>query len=380
MGQRVTYSATVSPAPNGGTVRFTDDGSTVSGCSAVSVSPGSGTASCSATSSGAGSHEIEAIYSGSAGFAASSSNELTQVVQTTQVTQSGTSGLGFTPLSPPMRIADTRPGATDPTTYAGRTLGPGQSITIDMPASVPSNAGAVVAQLTAIGATRAGYLAAYATGGSRPETANVNFAAGQIVGNLVTVGLGVDTNGALALSIYNGPSGTTDFTLDLYGYYATDTSTAGDGYVPLTPTRIFDTRATSGLAGEGMTLGSGGTATVPVSGVGGVPQNTVGVVVNVAVVDTTAPSYVQGYPTGSPPASSTPTVVENWGPGELLSAKAIIGVGQKGSITFANAAGSTDLVVDVDGYFLPPGSGGALFNPLPTPVRLADTRPDGIPG
>ncbi|HUC37514.1 MAG TPA: hypothetical protein VMR97_10365, partial [Acidimicrobiales bacterium] len=41
-----------------------------------------------------------------------------------------TSGLGFTPLSSPVRIADTRLGAGDPSTYAGDTLCAGGSLTI----------------------------------------------------------------------------------------------------------------------------------------------------------------------------------------------------------------------------------------------------------
>src|ERR1019366_2991648 len=46
-----------------------------------------------------------------------------------------TSGLGYTSLASPVRIADTRAGATDPTTYAGKTLAQGANLTVDVPAS-----------------------------------------------------------------------------------------------------------------------------------------------------------------------------------------------------------------------------------------------------
>jgi hypothetical protein len=286
-----------------------------------------------------------------------------------------TTNLAYTSLPTPVRIADTRAGATDPTTYAGRTLGPGASLTVDMPSSVPSNAGAIVAQLTAINPPLGGYLAVYPTGGAVPSTANVNFVAGQIVGNMVTVALGTDTaTESPAVSIYNGPSGNTDFTLDLYGYYAPQTSTSGAAYVPIAPTRIADTRPGSVYAGAGQTLGAGGTLDIPVTGANGVPSNASAVVVNIAVVNTTAQSYIQGYPTGSAPSSSTPTVNENWLAGEVLSTKAIIGVGTGGAISLYNAVGSTDVVADLDGYFTAAGATGDLFNTLPSPVRLADTR------
>jgi len=288
-----------------------------------------------------------------------------------------TSGLGYTSLSAPIRIADTRSGATDPATYASDTLCPGGSLTVDMPSGVATNAGAVVAQLTAVSPSQGGYLACYPAGGSIPATANVVFAAGQIVGNIVTVGLGTDpSDGDPAISIYNGPSGDTDFTLDLYGYYAPQSTASGAAYVPVTPTRLADTRPGSGYTGAGHTLDSQADTLdlVVAGGSTGVPASVTAVVVNIAVVDATSQSYLQSYPTGSPPSSSTPTVDENWLPGEVLSTKAVVGIGSGGSITLSNAQGSTDVVVDLDGYFTAAGAPGDLFATLASPARLADTR------
>ncbi|MGH9918343.1 MAG: Ig domain-containing protein, partial [Nitrososphaerales archaeon] len=72
------------------------------------------------------------------------------------------------------------------------------------------------------------------------------------------------------------------------------------------------------------------------------------------------------------PSGTALTVNESWNPREVLSAKAIIGVGSGGDITLLNARGKTDVVVDVDGYFT--DAGGELFNTLPIPLRLVDTR------
>ncbi|MGH9920401.1 MAG: hypothetical protein ACRD6W_16225, partial [Nitrososphaerales archaeon] len=236
-------------------------------------------------------------------------------------------GLGYNPLAAPVRIADTRSGATDPSTYAGKTLsGSGATLTVDVPSSdVPAGAGAIVAQLTAITPTASGYLSIYPAGEPFPGTANVLFVPGEIVGNLVTVGLGSDpSTGNPAVTIYNG-AGSTDFTLDLYGYYAPANTSSGDTYQALVPARIYDSRSGSGEAGAGTTLGPGGSDNVTVVGVGGIPADAAAVVLNVAVTNTTAPSYIQCYPNGSPPSSSTPTVNQNFGADEILSTQVVLG-------------------------------------------------------
>jgi hypothetical protein len=293
-------------------------------------------------------------------------------------------GFGYDSLGAPIRIADTRPGATDPSTYAGRTLGAGSSLVVDLPSSVPADAGAVVAQLTAVSPTAGGYLAAYPAGATPPATANVDFAAGETVGNMVTVAVGTDpADGDPAVAVLDGAGSgaTTNLTFDLYGYYAPQSSGSGAPYEALTPARIFDSRAgaddcvTSPCQGSGGTLGPGGSVDVPVTGIGGVPSSGVSaVVVNIAVADTTAQSYIEAYPAGSPPPASAPTVNENWLPGQVLSTKAVIGVGDGGAIVLHNAQGYADVVVDVDGYFGPGGASGDLFFPLSSPVRLCDTR------
>ena len=61
-GGQVTYTATVAPTPDSGTVGFTEGGGALSGCAAVAVD-GKGAATCRATYADVGSHRITAAYS-----------------------------------------------------------------------------------------------------------------------------------------------------------------------------------------------------------------------------------------------------------------------------------------------------------------------------
>ena len=79
-GSAVTFTAGVIPAPDGGTVAFTDNGRAISACAAVSVA--SGRAACRTTYRAAARHAILASYSGDSSFGGSSGG-LTQVVRAT---------------------------------------------------------------------------------------------------------------------------------------------------------------------------------------------------------------------------------------------------------------------------------------------------------
>ena len=82
LGASVTFTATVTGSMPSGTVNFTRGGTSLSGCSARTLS-GSGntrTATCTTTTLPAGTHNIVAAYSGNASNAPSTSPGLSQVV------------------------------------------------------------------------------------------------------------------------------------------------------------------------------------------------------------------------------------------------------------------------------------------------------------
>jgi hypothetical protein len=89
VGGQVTYTATVSPAPDGGTVAFTDFGTTITGCGAQPVNTSTGQATCQVTENALGLHPIGAAYSGDATYAASTGMQGGGVISgiTTQLVQ-----------------------------------------------------------------------------------------------------------------------------------------------------------------------------------------------------------------------------------------------------------------------------------------------------
>jgi hypothetical protein len=249
---------------------------------------------------------------------------------------------GFTGITP-VRLLDTRePNDT------GLPLGGGatRQVPVAGVAGVPSSASAVVLNVTAVSPTASGYLTVWPAGGPKPATSNLNFVAGDVVPNLVTVGVG--TGGEV--SIFNF-AGSTHVVVDIMGWF----DNAG-GFAPLgTPSRLLDTR--EGTCGY--TLGPGETRTLQVTTSASVSA----VTLNVTAVSPTAGSYITVWPAGSPrPGTSNVNVVAGQAPTPNL---VTVGVGPAGEVNLFNFAGTVELVVDLFGTFAgttPPGT--------PTPCPL----------
>lgn len=151
--------------------------------------------------------------------------------------------------------------------------------------------------------------------------------------------------------------------------------TPGGNYHLATPTRVVDTRYGQG-APRG-TVDPGEVVKVKVTGVAGIPTTGVGaVVVNLGAVAAKSYGWLVAYPSGqAKPATSTLNYRAGW----TGSATATVPVGSDGTITVIAGAGSTDVLVDVVGWYSSATStqtGGALLDPQ-DPYRLEDTRYNG---
>lgn len=82
-GATVSLTATVAPAPDGGTVTFSDAGVAIDGCSGLAVGPGAGgQVTCAASFAQPGVHPLTASYSGDSFDAASTSVTFNETVTT----------------------------------------------------------------------------------------------------------------------------------------------------------------------------------------------------------------------------------------------------------------------------------------------------------
>jgi Tol biopolymer transport system component len=136
-------------------------------------------------------------------------------------------------------------------------------------------------------------------------------------------------------------------------------------FTPATPVRLVDTRT-----GGHQALGAGRTLDLQVAGGSTpVPADATAVVVNVTGVAATANTYLQVYPT--PAAGSAVPLVSNLNlaPGQTAAAAVTVTVGASGHIRIRNAAGTTNVIVDLSGYFTA-GTSGDRYTPLPSPVRI----------
>ena len=289
------------------------------------------------------------------------------LTKTATLTETPT-GTGFHATSP-TRILDTR----DPN--GGGALGPNSTRKVQVAGAqgspVPAtHVSAVVLNLTATQPSTQTYLTLFPSN-PMPTASNLNVSAGRDAANLVTVQLASDGS----VELYNA-QGTVHAIFDVVGYFDDATIAGASHYVALNPSRIDDTRTASG----GGRLGANSTRKVQVTGVGNVPALHVNaVVVNLTGVQPSSGTYLTLFPSGTPPNASNVNLL----PGEIRPNLVMVPVAADGSVMLYNAAGTTDAILDVAGYFddgtVPTAKG---FTPV-APGRILDTRnsqPVGQPG
>jgi hypothetical protein len=141
-------------------------------------------------------------------------------------------------------------------------------------------------------------------------------------------------------------------------------------FVPITPCRIADTRNASGpFGGPTLPRQTSRDFTIPNSACM-IPPSAVAYSMNVAVVPSGPLGFLTLWPTGQPqPLVATLNSID----GRIKSNAAIVPAGASGAIS-AFVTDATDVILDINGYFVPTTNSSALaFYPL-TPCRIADTR------
>ena len=145
----------------------------------------------------------------------------------------------------------------------------------------------------------------------------------------------------------------------------------GGVFRPITPTRVFDSRSSSGPLTPGQNVA------IPTCSVGPCPPTFGAVTYNITVTDTQGAGFLSVVPTfGGPLGGQGNGSTINWsGPGQTIANATMVMTGSGSSITVYASGGSAQVIVDVMGYFLPDSvlPNGDVFIGV-DPVRAYDSR------
>jgi hypothetical protein len=273
-----------------------------------------------------------------------------------------TGGSNYVPITP-CRIADTR-NANGP--FGGPALVAQRARDFVIPSSgcnIPANATGYSLNIAVVPRGLLGYLTAYPAGQPVPLVSTLNSIDGRVKSNAAIVPAG--TNGAISIFVTDA----TDVVIDINGYFVSNNNPNALAFYPLTPCRVVDTRNPAGPLG-GPSFAAGDVRTFPVlSSNCNIPATARAYALNFAAVPNGPLGYLTAWPTGQ----AQPSTASLNAPTGAVTANAVIaGAGTNGSVdVFTSSA--TDLVIDITGYFAPPGAGGlSLYNVAP--CRVLDTR------
>jgi hypothetical protein len=310
--------------------------------------------------------------------------------------------LQFYPVAP-CRLVDTRgaaAGFNGIAPFSGPSIAAGGTLTIPVQSAaeasantepapcgvIPSSAQAYSFNITVVPQAKGAvdYVSLWAADSAQPYVATLNDPEGLIVSNAAIVPAGGPDGG---ITVFNAGPATTDIVIDMNGYFAPP---GGElQFNPIAPCRLVDTRgAAAGFNGiepfSGPSIPAKGTLTIPVqlaaeasantepAPCGVIPSGAQAYAMNITVVPHAkgAVDYVSLWPAGSP----QPFVATLNDPEGLNVANAAIvpaGTGSGGINVYNVGPATTDVVIDMNGYF---AAATALQFYAVAPCRLVDTR------
>jgi hypothetical protein len=266
----------------------------------------------------------------------------------------------FVPL-PPCRILDTRsPGGLALVAKSTRNINLAGIQACGT--NIPANASAYSINVTVIPKGPLGYLSIVPMGVEPGKVSTLNSLDGRIKANAAIVGAG---NGG-RISLY--ATDATDVAIDVNGYFSPASGPAGLVYYPVSACRVTDTR----LSTAGPAIAANATRRIPIAPACGVPADAKAFALNATAVPTgRSLGYLRILPAGATPSGGTSTL--NAVTGTVVPNSAIVEAGVNGAIDVF-ATDETHLILDISGYFAPPGRDGGLHFYPTLPCRTMDTR------
>jgi uncharacterized repeat protein (TIGR01451 family) len=284
------------------------------------------------------------------------------------VTNIHTTGLRYVPVTP-CRLADTR---NPDGAFGGPLLGAGSTRAFTIPDSacgIPATAQAYSLNATVVPKGSLGYLTMFPCGQAAPLASTLNSIDGRVKAGAAIVPAG--TSGAVCAFVTND----TDLVLDINGYFVPPSNTSALAFYPLTPCRVVDTRGATGALGGPSLAGNAARSFPILSSSCSVPSTAQAYSLNYTAVPKGNLGFLTTWPSGQPqPLVST----LNAPTGTVTANAAIVPAGTNGDVSVF-VTHNADLVIDINGYFAPPATGGLLLFPT-DPCRVLDTRnPAGSP-
>jgi hypothetical protein len=201
----------------------------------------------------------------------------------------------------------------------------------------------------------------------RPDFWTVRSPDAQIVANSAIV-----KTGAGAIQIYSSHS--TDFLLDISGYFTDDPQMPGHAFYPLTPCRVLDTRleyrSPPGPFGPpSLNAQESRRFRLPSTPYCTVPPGAAAYSVTITAVPQGPLQFLTAWPAGL----AQPNVSNINSPaGRVLANSVIVPAGSDGSIDIF-PFNRTDVLIDINGFFAPDNGAGLFYFPV-TQCRVSDSR------
>jgi hypothetical protein len=143
--------------------------------------------------------------------------------------------------------------------------------------------------------------------------------------------------------------------------------TASD-YVPLSSTRVLDTRTGLGTVQAGAISAK----TIVAVAIPGIPADATAVTVNLTVVSPTGNGYIMAYAANSTPPTTGSNI--NWTVGQTVANQATVPVNNGRVFLDVQGNGTTQIIMDLEGYFT---ASAPAYTPPNTLTGTADIGADG---
>jgi hypothetical protein len=282
-------------------------------------------------------------------------------------------GGGFTPLASPQRAYDS--GAT----LIG-TLPTEVTLPTDIGLPPVSEIGAVVVNVTAYDPSVTTFLQAWGND-PRPSTSIMSFNAGETRTNGATIAPDVSSGSAkIRIGTYGANA---RVSIDVVGFYRKYENASDLVYVPAPTTkRLLDTSA---APASPLTAGTERFVDVPTSSAdpnkATAPAGATAIIANITAVNPGATTQIKAYPANlsSAQISSGLPINLSAASGSTVANQTVIRLdtnnGASGTRGFdlMNMTGTTNVTVDVVGWYMPSGTTDGLYYYPVTPTRVADT-------